>query len=50
MMEDAYMNANDQFNRLDEINIKLTNINRGQYIKLEDDIELQICMNLPEEV
>ena len=48
MME--YGNPTNWFNRLDEINTKSSNIDGDQYVKMEDDIKLQIRMNLPEEV
>ena len=50
MMEDTYGNPTNWFNRLYEINTKLSNIDGGKYVKTEDDIKLQIRMNLPEEV
>ena len=49
-MEDDYSNLIDWFNRIDEINTKLSNIDGGKYIKSEDDIKPKIRMNLPEEV
>ena len=49
-MEDDYPNPADWFNRIDEINMKLSNIDSGKYITSKDDIKLQIRMNLPEEI
>ena len=49
-IEDDYSNVTDWFNCLDEINMKLSNIDGDKYIKSEDDIKLQIRINLPEEV
>ena len=49
-MEDDYSNPTDWFNCLDEINTKLSNIDGDKYIKIEDNIKLQIRMNLPEEI
>ena len=49
-MEDDYSNPTDWFNRIDEINTKLSNIDGGKYTKNKDDIKPQIRMNLPGEV
>ena len=38
LMENNYSNPTDWFNRIDEINTKLSNIDGGKYIKNEDDI------------
>ena len=47
-MVDQYGNPTDWFNQLDEINTKIGNIEGGKYTKIDDNIKLQICMNLPE--
>ena len=49
-IEDDYSNPTDWFNPLDEINMKISSIDGGKYIKSEDNIKLQIRMNLPEKV
>ena len=50
IMKIFYGNPTDWFNQLDEINSKLSNIDGGKYMKIEDNIKLQIRMNLPDEV
>ena len=49
-MVDQYGNPTYWFNQLDKINTKIGNIEGGKYTKIDDDIKLQICMNLPENV
>ena len=48
-MEDNYSNLTDWFNRFYKINVKLSKIDSGKYMKSEDNIKLQIRMNLPKE-
>ena len=43
-------NPTDWFNQLEEINTRIGNIEGGKYVKTDDDIKLQICINLPENI